>query len=359
MKFKKADVLKTVKAHIEKLIKDHRAMNEARLPSERNIALDLGVSRGSVSKVLSEMAASGAILRRHGSGIYIPEEVASLKRLSIGIGLRCVNYIGDSHFTKVINGLSSYSSRNNANIQIFDRLQEHFQVSDIDNKVLSALKSKLVDAFIIISRMPVDVVSKIRGHMPVVLLNNTIDCDNLVGVTSDYVKAAFLATRHLLEMGHSEIAYVTEEKNHPETRFNVSGMDLAMNSCGRNLDKSLCLTTGKNYDYMKKNILYFFKRNKRITAAFVRSDAVASVLIKTLSASGFDIPGDISVVSVGNYACSQPEALNMTTVDNKLESMAEKSIEAVVGMLREGKGDGEIHVLEPELIKRGTVCKRN
>src|SRR4051794_31432591 len=68
-----ADSAATVVAHVRQLI-DHGALGPgARLPAERDLAVQVGVSRPTVRAGLRPLAAMGVVRSRRGSGTYIPE----------------------------------------------------------------------------------------------------------------------------------------------------------------------------------------------------------------------------------------------------------------------------------------------
>src|SRR5207249_8223342 len=62
-----------VVAHIRHLIERGRLRPGDRLPAERDLATQIGVSRPTVRVGLHALAAMGVVRSRHGSGTYIPD----------------------------------------------------------------------------------------------------------------------------------------------------------------------------------------------------------------------------------------------------------------------------------------------
>jgi GntR family transcriptional repressor for pyruvate dehydrogenase complex len=62
-----------VVAHLRELIESGSLRPGDRLPAERDLALQIGVSRPTVRAGLRALAAMGVVQARHGSGNYIPE----------------------------------------------------------------------------------------------------------------------------------------------------------------------------------------------------------------------------------------------------------------------------------------------
>src|SRR5919206_3866446 len=67
-----------VVAHVRTLIERGALRPGDRLPAERNLAMQIGVSRPSVRAGLHALAAMGVVRSRHGSGTYIPAGPPSL-----------------------------------------------------------------------------------------------------------------------------------------------------------------------------------------------------------------------------------------------------------------------------------------
>src|SRR3954464_5940166 len=67
-----------VVAHVRSLIERGALRRGDRLPAERDLASQIGVSRPSVRAGLHALAAMGVVQSRHGSGTYIPDGPPSL-----------------------------------------------------------------------------------------------------------------------------------------------------------------------------------------------------------------------------------------------------------------------------------------
>ena len=62
-----------VVAHVRDLIERGALKPGNRLPAERDLATQIGVSRPTIRAGLRTLAAMGVVRSRHGSGTYIPE----------------------------------------------------------------------------------------------------------------------------------------------------------------------------------------------------------------------------------------------------------------------------------------------
>lgn len=71
---KRVDVYQTVISRIRSMINDHKLSHGERLPSERDMAELLNVSRSSIRQALKAMEAMGEVEIRIGSGTYVSEQ---------------------------------------------------------------------------------------------------------------------------------------------------------------------------------------------------------------------------------------------------------------------------------------------
>ncbi len=68
-------ITEQVNTIIRQRIRDRTYLPGKRLPSESDLALELGVSRASVRTALARLAADGLVLRKQGDGTYVNERV--------------------------------------------------------------------------------------------------------------------------------------------------------------------------------------------------------------------------------------------------------------------------------------------
>ena len=68
-----ADGTGQVVSHVRELIEQGALKPGDRLPAERDLAIQIGVSRPTIRAGLRTLAAMGVVRSRHGSGTYIPD----------------------------------------------------------------------------------------------------------------------------------------------------------------------------------------------------------------------------------------------------------------------------------------------
>src|SRR5262245_46797479 len=74
-----------VVAHVRGLIERKRLRPGDRLPAERDLAAQIGVSRPTVRMGLHALAAMGCVESRHGSGTFIPDGPPAIGTQSLSL----------------------------------------------------------------------------------------------------------------------------------------------------------------------------------------------------------------------------------------------------------------------------------
>jgi LacI family transcriptional regulator len=176
--------------------------------------------------------------------------------------------------------------------------------------------------------------------------------------TVDEVKGAYLATRHLLAMGHRKIALLNGPALALQSRLREEGFLRALSEEG--------IFFGKEKDI---RILNFSEEEGRDamnmlldlpeppTAVFVAAGDVAALgVMRALRDRSVDCPERMSLVGFDNLDFSGHVYPRLTTVNQPLESMAEWAATRLLRAVEEGESKSAGEIFEPELIVRDSVA---
>jgi DNA-binding LacI/PurR family transcriptional regulator len=181
-----------------------------------DVAEHAGVSKSTVSQYLNERFdyMSKATRERIETSIaalnYVPNPIArSLKTdktKTIGV---IVRNITGFYTSQVLRGIDDFCKGSQYNVLIYNTDFD----PETEARSLKALKAMRVDGLIIASSgKNFDVISSyIDAQFPLVQFQLEYDeCHSNI-VVSDYRKAAFQATEYLIQLGHKQIAFLTQE----------------------------------------------------------------------------------------------------------------------------------------------------
>jgi LacI family repressor for deo operon, udp, cdd, tsx, nupC, and nupG len=154
------------------------------------------------------------------------------------------------------------------------------------------------------------------AHVPLVAACESIPGASFPQVTIDNVFAAREAVRHLIELGHSSIAYLAGPKSNILERQRLEGFRLALRAAGIAVDDGLILSGDFTFrtGVEAGRALLARAPGTRPTALFAANDEMAIGLIKTVHAAGLRVPEDLSVVGFDGIAYADYCEPTLTTI---------------------------------------------
>lgn len=137
-----------------------------------------------------------------------------------------------------------------------------------------------------------------RQPVPLVLLDNYLLDLPLDGVEMDHKVGGYLATRHLIELGHREIGFIAGPAKYRTLGDRADGYRRALGDAGLPIDPELIAVPsgasgGKKGYHEMRDLL---ARPRRPTAVFAVSDKAAFGAIDAVREAGLRLPADLSLV---------------------------------------------------------------
>jgi DNA-binding LacI/PurR family transcriptional regulator len=188
----------------------------------------------------------------------------------------------------------------------------------------------------------------------VVVLQEQSPDPSIQSVSVDLEAGGYMATRHLIDLGHHRIAHVTERLHEPGTRRDrLDGYRRALEEAGLAFDPSLVLTAENTMAGGSKAIEQLLAfGTQRPTAGFMYNDLMAVGALHALRAHRLSVPDDFAVVGFDGVAIGQFTVPTLTTIDHPREELGRLAIEALIGALEKRPADAREHLLPVQLVVR-------
>lgn len=175
---------------------------------------------------------------------------------------------------------------------------------------------------------------------------NIIDVNHVVG--------GFVATKHLLNLGHRKILAVTSPGR--EFKDRTTGFKRAMKDAGMDLSENDIISIEHNYDAG-----YEFARDHRLfinrySAVFVENDLAAIGFINALQDAGLKVPGDISVIGYDDIDAGRLCRPALTTVRQPVRDLAKAGIKRITDIIATGDTSQLQTYIQPKLVIRGSTA---
>lgn len=173
--------------------------------------------------------------------------------------------------------------------------------------------------------------------------SHIIDTDNFAG--------GYLATRHLLELGHRKIATITSPLDEYSDR--TEGYKMALNEYGVPYDAELVFSAGISYQSYYEITRLKSDRFQEITALFGQFDVGAFGAINALSDMGYQVPKDVSVIGFDGLDAGTMCRPTLSTIKQPYSDLAIQTVERLIQLANRPNLRTESKVyLRPELIIR-------
>jgi DNA-binding LacI/PurR family transcriptional regulator len=221
--------------------------------------------------------------------------------------------------------------------------------------MLEALLEYRPDGLILVSpRLAGPQIAADVGTVPCVIIgrrlrNRHIDC-----VMTNEAVGAQLAVRHLVELGHQDIAHVDGGRG-AGAAPRRTGYLRAMDEAG--LRRRARVVRGEFTEDAGSNAADELLRSGDLpTAVFAANDLVAIGLIDRLDQDGVRVPEDVSVVGFDNTFVAAFSHIRLTTINQPRQEMGREALQLLLERA-EGRDKGTTRLHEPELVERGTTAR--
>ena len=179
-------------------------------------------------------------------------------------------------------------------------------------------------------------------------------CTQFPSVQVDDLIASYMATQHLVKLGHKRIAFLAGPMVAPWSQARFEGYRRALREGGTDVDDSLVFQAGSTTEDGVKAASQFLSENCKATAIQAAHDLVAIGFADTMLNRGMKIPQDISVVGFGNTINSEYFRVPMTTIRQPKFRLGVAAMEMMLQLLRGHRA--ETRRLPAELIVRASTA---
>ena len=189
-------------------------------------------------------------------------------------------------------------------------------------------------------------------NMPVVMIDREVPSVEVDAVLTDNQLGGYLATRHLLELGHQRIACISGPSSITPSAERMIGYRKALEEAGLPYDEKLILRGDYHAQSGMEITHSILKMNPRPTAIFALNDLMALGALRAAAEDGCTVPGDLAVVGYDDLEIARFTNPPLTTIAQPKKEIGVKAIELLVDRISRKDRSPSRLVLPPELIVR-------
>ena len=329
----------------------------------RDVAQKSGVGLGTVSRVLNDSPLVSEATRQRVLAVikqlnYVPNPNA--RRLSLGKTLSIAAIV--PFFTRPaeverLRGVEHTLAASQYDLILYnvespEKRDEYFK---------EVLRRESTDGVLIVSLSPRDddVDRLAHSTVPIVLVD--ANHDSLVSlnrVIVDDIAGGCSATRHLIELGHRHIGYISDLLETPfnftSSRHRYQGYRQALQAAGLPL-RADYHREGEHGRYEARRLANeMLQLPDRPTAIFAASDTQALGVLEAARDCGLRVPDDLSVIGYDDIEIA--EYVGLTTMRQMLYESGKRGVDLLLDVLEGFAAKPICDVMPTELIVRKTTA---
>ena len=192
----------------------------------------------------------------------------------------------------------------------------------------------------------------LKDHIPMVFRAGpeTPGIVDLVAV--DLEKAGYLATRHLLNLGHEHIGLILQKAARDRQTGRLDGYRRAHEEHNVPIHDDYKVYCGYRVEDGYRTSLRLLQVHPEITAVFCHNDQLALGLFRAARELNRKVPDSLAVVGYDNIEMCRFCEVPLTTIGYSKESLGQLLVEMICLRIKDPKHSPQRIVLPPELIIR-------
>ena len=345
-----------------------------------DVAQDAGVSKSAAARVLARSGSASEATRRKVLEAaerlgYRPNQLARAMKSgttnTIGV---VVPDVAIPFFSAVLRGIADTARAAGFEVLVSNTDND----SDIEARALELLAEQRVDGIAIapvFQENPAAILRLADEGTPIVLLDRRMPgLEHLPLVSLDHANATERAVQSLIELGHRRIALVTEAEQVHAVLQNLTnrisespdllllrpsaqrfvGYLRALYRAGLEIDDKLIIRSEYTTGDAQNAVEAFLASDIGATALHATDAVLSSGAYRGIRARGMSIPDDVSFIGFDDQDWTTMVQPAVTVVEQPRQRLGATAATVLVGIIRGGSVEPVAHLLDAELITRGS-----
>ncbi|MGP3590748.1 HTH-type transcriptional regulator GalR [Vagococcus sp. WN89Y] len=204
--------------------------------------------------------------------------------------------------------------------------------------------------------LPDDELAALMQQMPgMVLINRIVPGFEQRCVALDDRYGAWLATRHLIQQGHTRIGYLCSNHAISDAEDRLQGYYDALRENGLPCNDRLVTFAEPDESGGEQAMTELLGRGRNFTAVACYNDSMAAGAMGVLNDNGIDVPREISLIGFDDVLISRYVRPRLTTVRYPVVTMATQAAELALALAENRPLPEVTHLFNPTLVRRHSV----
>ena len=283
--------------------------------------------------------------------------LATNKSSTIGVALWSIDTIVQTYFSHIISNIVPVAAKHDYSIQYV--ITDDVQMNPLSNiYFVKKVKEQTLEGLIIIDQCVSNegILWLKHRNVPFVLIDRYIAGEDVPCVRVDNVEGLFIATKHLIDLGHRRIAFLSDLPR----SFNIvpdklDGYRKGLSNAGIPYDEEIVFSpdaSDRRSSDFTVALERFLKSSKPPTALVAGADRLAAPIIRFLADQGIKVPDDMAVVGYNDDPSFTHFEIGLTTVAVPLDELGKAGAEMLFRLISGSDVKKPEIVFKPNLIVR-------
>ncbi|GAA4314745.1 LacI family DNA-binding transcriptional regulator [Mucilaginibacter gynuensis] len=222
--------------------------------------------------------------------------------------------------------------------------------------LIGMFRDRHVDGYIIAPPPGIenDIAELLKNDLPVILFDRYLPLIDTDHVIVDNQFGTYNATRHLIEQGYKNIAYITFASTQTQMTDRMLGYHKAIDE--HKLKPNVKeIVFNRNDAEVIEPLTHFLQENKHLDAVLFGTDHIGTCGLKVINKLGLRVPNDLAVASFDDYSVFELYTCPVTAVAQPITAIADSIITLLLARLNaKTKAPVQKITLSTELIVRSS-----
>ena len=200
-----------------------------------------------------------------------------------------------------------------------------------------------------------ELISLMQQIPGMVLINRILPGFEKRCVALDDRFGAWLATRHLIQQGHTKIGYLCSNHTISDAEDRLRGYYDALTENGLPANDRLVTFAEPDESGGELAMTELLGRGKQFTAVACYNDSMAAGAMGVLNDNGVEVPRNISLIGFDDVLVSRYVRPRLTTVRYPIVTMATQAAELALALSANRPAPEITHLFSPTLVRRHSV----
>ncbi|URQ60200.1 HTH-type transcriptional regulator GalR [Pantoea alhagi] len=205
-------------------------------------------------------------------------------------------------------------------------------------------------------KIPDEELEKLMQQMPgMVLLNRSLPAFQQRCIALDDRYGAWLATRHLIQQGHDQIAFICSTHTISDAEERLQGYYDALKEHSLPCNDRLVAFGEPDEVGGEQAMTELLGRGRNFTAVACYNDSMAAGALAVLSDNGIRVPEEMSLIGFDDVLVSRYVRPRLTTIRYPIVTMAQQAAELALALANNEPLPEVTNTFNPTLVRRHSV----